>query len=207
MMVVVELIIDEWDCVGCGSKFTRPRARGQRPKWCEYCRVKRNNGGVLGSGICVMCGSRNRSRLQVYCSRECGNRDRRSFLRRAIEDGDDWPGVIQAIKKDCLIDSNGCWLWKRKRSKGYPNIQIAGRDTAVHRISLRAKLNGADLGSDSAHHICAVEICVNPDHLQKVSDRENIAEMLARQFYLKRIRELESALREIDPCHPILEKL
>jgi heme oxygenase len=64
--------------------------------------------------------------------------------------------------------------------------------------------HGASLGSQAAHHACANTTCVNPDHLQPVTHRENIAEMMARKAYVARIRELEAALTEIQPSHPLL---
>lgn len=46
--------------------------------------------------------------------------------------------------------------------------------------------------------------CVNPEHLQPVTFRENTAEMMARHAYLNRISELEEALRTASPNHPVL---
>lgn len=50
----------------------------------------------------------------------------------------------------------------------------------------------------------ASPMCVNPNHLQQVTARENIAEMLARNDYVRRIAALERALAEADPQHPLL---
>ena len=50
-------------------------------------------------------------------------------------------------------------------------------------------------------------MCVNPDHLQPVTYRDNIAEMLARSSYISRIAELEKALADISPEHPILKRI
>lgn len=56
----------------------------------------------------------------------------------------------------------------------------------------------------AGHHTCGDSRCVNPDHLQPVTHRDNTAEMLARHSYLARIAELEEALATIDPSHPLL---
>ncbi len=73
----------------------------------------------------------------------------------------------------------------------------------VHRLVLEAKLR-KPLGSMRAHHMCGNSGCVNPDHLQPVTDRDNIAEMHQRHAYLARIRELEAALVRLEPNHPLL---
>ena len=73
-------------------------------------------------------------------------------------------------------------------------------------MSLEAK-HEAPLGSQAAHHICANTKCVNPEHLQPVTHRDNIAEMLARHSYLKRIAELEEAIKELAPNHEVLNRV
>ena len=65
---------------------------------------------------------------------------------------------------------------------------------------------GRELGVDQAHHTCANRACVNPDHVQAVSQRENVAEMKQRNVYLARIAELESELRRLDPLNDLLAR-
>ncbi|WP_432279208.1 HNH endonuclease [Nocardia brasiliensis] len=100
-----------------------------------------------------------------------------------------------------------CHIWTRKINKGYPEFRYrAGKTNVIlyiHRLVLEAKLE-KPLGTMRAHHICGNSACVNPNHLQPVTERENVAEMLQRQTYLSRIRELEAALVEIEPEHPLL---
>lgn len=43
--------------------------------------------------------------------------------------------------------------------------------------------------------------------LQPVTHAQNSAEMLARQAYLARIRELEEALAVVAPTHPLLQTI
>lgn len=128
--------------------------------------------------------------------------DQRGRLRRSLEDGDRI-GVLDEILNRSERTSDKCWVWKGRTNGGYPIVKIAKRSVAVHRLALEAYL-GEKLGSQAAHHICANSMCVNPLHLQPVTHRENVAEMLARNAYLARIRELEEALREACPGHPLL---
>ncbi|WP_374243088.1 HNH endonuclease [Mycobacterium sp. CnD-18-1] len=125
---------------------------------------------------------------------------KRSILRVAIEDGD-YATILSEAAQRAEVDGNGCWIWPQIKG-GYPIHRPTG--AAMHRVVLEAR-HGAPLGSQAAHHICANTKCVNPDHLQPVTHRENTAEMLARHAYLNRISELESALREMTPHHPLLQ--
>ncbi|RIS38520.1 hypothetical protein D2E60_21575 [Mycobacteroides abscessus] len=129
--------------------------------------------------------------------------DTRGPLRRAYEDKDH-AGVIAAIKSMVSVDDvTECWNWSRRINDGYPVQRIGSKSVAMHRLALESSLM-KPLGSQAAHHICANSRCVNPDHLQPVTHRENLAEMLARKAYVSRIRELEDALAELAPDHPLL---
>ena len=76
----------------------------------------------------------------------------------------------------------------------------------MHRLSLEAKY-GAPLGSQAAHHVCANTRCVNPEHLQPVTHRDNTAEMMARRAYVDRIAELEEVIKELAPDHEVLNRV
>lgn len=197
-------------CAGCTAKAERPIVRGQRPSWCPDCR-KRN----VRMTACAGC----REVKPIYggakyCSATCRPKrktkpvqlalvfDKRSDIRRAYEDGDP-KLLLDAIRRDCRVDEAGCWVWQRQTSKGYPVFRYSKGEFQVHRAVIEAA-HGAPLGTQAAHHICANTLCVNPGHLQPVTHRDNIAEMMARKSYLNRIAELEAALREVAPTHPTL---
>jgi len=129
----------------------------------------------------------------------------RSPLRVALEDGDS-EGVLDAIRACVLVDENGCWVWQRKMRDGYPVLLIAGKMRQIHRLALEASL-GAPLGAQPAHHICANTGCCNPSHLQPVTHRENVAEMLSRNYMVQRIAALEAALALTTPSHPLLSEV
>ncbi|OBB41788.1 HNH endonuclease [Mycolicibacterium fortuitum] len=132
----------------------------------------------------------------------------RGPLRIAIDDSD-YESIITAIRGKAAIDSiTDCWIWtgasvKSRKGGEYPVFKSGRRQWQAHRLALEAKL-GASLGRQTAHHICANSMCVNPDHLQQVTSRENVAEMLARNDYVRRIVALESALRAADPTNSLL---
>lgn len=135
-------------------------------------------------------------------------KDRRGPLRRAIEDAGD---IMPEVEARTVTTPTGCWEWQGRRdSDGYPTYRYrrGGQqvEVAMHRAVLEAK-HGKKLGSQAAHHKCANRICVNPDHLQPVTHRENIAEMIARNYLETRIKELEEALSILNPNHPLLNEI
>lgn len=164
---------------------------------------------------CAWCGQSFTTEVYhaKYCADSCKKdaaKDRRlkalSPLRYAYEHGDN-AGIIEALRDGSTITPNGCWEWKRIDKDGYARGVVGdGISRGLHRVSLEAK-HEAPLGEQAAHHVCANTKCVNPDHLQPVTHRENTAEMLARNSYLKRIAELEAAIREINPNHEVLSRI
>lgn len=66
----------------------------------------------------------------------------------------------------------GCWVWTGSLdSKGYGMFGLGQRQYRAHRVSLH--LSGVDLG-DYTDHVCRVRSCVNPDHLEVVTNQENL---------------------------------
>lgn len=71
--------------------------------------------------------------------------------------------------------TDGCWEWRGYRSpKGYGEYRDAtGKRTTAHRISWQ--LAGHDIPEGlTLDHLCRNRGCVNPDHLEPVTNRENV---------------------------------
>lgn len=138
-------------------------------------------------------------------------RSQRSGIRAAIEDDLGPSFLIAAIKDSSAINDAGCWTYSKPGKDGYPIYTMAlktgkRKSYRLHRLVLEAKL-GKQLGSQAAHHMCANSSCVNPEHLQPISFRENTAEMMQRNYYVTRIRELEVALAALSPDHSLLNEI
>jgi hypothetical protein len=69
---------------------------------------------------------------------------------------------------------DSCWYrLTRARESGYTTITFNGRRVSAHRFSYAA-FKG-DVGSDKEiDHLCRDRACVNPDHLELVSRKENL---------------------------------
>ena len=148
----------------------------------------------------------------VCCSERCAEArhrklalDSRSPLRKAYEENNH-KGILEAIEGRVSVTKSGCWEWPYLDTNGYPRTVIGDKRIAVHRLSLEARY-GAPLGSQAAHHVCANTRCVNPEHLQPVTHRDNTAEMMARRAYVDRIAELEEVIKELAPNHEVLNRV
>lgn len=76
-----------------------------------------------------------------------------------------WPRVD---KQD-----DGCWLWTATLdSDGYGSLWVQGTMVSTHRFAYELLVGPIPDGL-TLDHLCRVRRCVNPDHLEPVTHREN----------------------------------
>lgn len=68
--------------------------------------------------------------------------------------------------------TSSCWLWRGCQRRGYGAFQYHGRLTGAHRVSYEWLVGPIPLGLH-IDHLCRITLCVNPDHLEVVTSREN----------------------------------
>lgn len=72
------------------------------------------------------------------------------------------------------ITESGCWIWHGAiQSNGYGRTWINPKRPFVHR-AVYELVRGPIPEGLILDHLCRVRCCVNPDHLQPVTDRVNI---------------------------------
>lgn len=72
------------------------------------------------------------------------------------------------------IPWNGCWIWLGKIAKnGYGHVTVNRKTYLTHRFIYEKLKNSIPFGL-CLDHLCRNRDCVNPDHLEPVSSRENI---------------------------------
>lgn len=73
------------------------------------------------------------------------------------------------------VSSNGCWPWKGFLDNGYGSIWINKKiKLGAHVYSYMVhKLSDVEKGY-CVDHLCRNRSCVNPDHLEKVTLKENV---------------------------------
>ncbi len=76
----------------------------------------------------------------------------------------------------CTPEPNsGCWLWMGSTAQGYGQVWLSEHKKIflAHRVSYERK-NGPIKEGMVIDHLCRTRCCINPDHLEVVSQRENI---------------------------------
>lgn len=72
------------------------------------------------------------------------------------------------------VDASGCWLWTAQRSRsGYAGFFLHGRGASrAHRVAFELLVQAIPQGL-TLDHLCRVRHCVNPAHLEVVTQKEN----------------------------------
>jgi HNH endonuclease len=84
--------------------------------------------------------------------------------------------LLERFEEKYIPEPNsGCWIWVGALDRdGYGRFYVDGTATSVsaHRISyaLFKDILASDLQLD---HLCRNRLCINPDHLEQVTAREN----------------------------------
>ncbi len=81
--------------------------------------------------------------------------------------------MVRFYNKKKTDDQTGCWNWMGAiQSNGYGNFYFAGNNILAHRFSYEAH-KGRIPGDLTINHKCKNTRCVNPDHLEIMTQYEN----------------------------------
>lgn len=110
-------------------------------------------------------------------------------------DSPDWPTwsnrkspLLDRFCSKVRVDADGCWLWTGAHAaSGYPQIGNDRKVHYAHRIAYELFVGPIPEGLH-IDHLCGVRSCVNPEHLEAVTQAEN-----NRRAWIVRRRNQEAA--------------
>jgi hypothetical protein len=83
------------------------------------------------------------------------------------------PPLLRLISKTAFNTETGCWEWTASRTNGgYGAVRMPGIANVAHR-ALYILLVGEVPDDLPLDHLCRNKLCVNPDHLEPVTQQEN----------------------------------
>jgi hypothetical protein len=89
-------------------------------------------------------------------------------------------------------EETGCWEWALRRHKnGYGQTEVKGNALYAH-VYYWEKSKGKVPYGFVLDHLCRVRHCVNPDHLEVVTQRENCRRGKATKLTKEQILEIRA---------------
>jgi hypothetical protein len=70
-------------------------------------------------------------------------------------------------------DLGACWIWQGATSNGYGRVRFDGKTRLAHRVVWTLTI-GEFPEDKQPDHLCRVRACVNPSHLEPVTQRINL---------------------------------
>lgn len=115
-----------------------------------------------------------------YCHCGCGGKtqlSKNNHKKRGYEAGKPFKYISQHHTYKSLaeyrIDENGCWRWLRGMAGKYGVKMVDGKNRYAHRVYYENEHGPISPGLH-IDHLCRVTDCVNPEHLEAVTPKENV---------------------------------
>lgn len=84
------------------------------------------------------------------------------------------PSICAKLDSLTRVAESGCWEWIGvKNPDGYGTLRDGQHQHLAHRLSYVRHKAGFTEDAPFVDHLCRVRSCINPEHLEAVSNREN----------------------------------
>lgn len=104
------------------------------------------------------------------------------------------PTRRKSLEACYVVDTHGCWIWMAQLDrKGYPiawNPEDA-TDRRAHRMIYEERVGPIPAGMQ-LDHLCRVRRCVNPEHMQPVTNAENQQRGAKAKVTADQVREMRA---------------
>jgi hypothetical protein len=81
--------------------------------------------------------------------------------------------AVERFTAKYQVNEDGCWIWTAGiNSEGYGSFWDGKRNVRAHRFSYELAVEPIPEGMQ-IDHLCRVRNCVNPEHLEPVTNHEN----------------------------------
>ena len=77
------------------------------------------------------------------------------------------------------VSAHGCWEWRAATRSGYGQFYDGTRFVPAHRFAYELMVGPIPAGK-LIDHLCRNRACVRPDHIEPVTNRENIMRGIGR---------------------------
>lgn len=133
-----------------------------------------------------------------------------------------WAPPRERFLQRIVLEADGCWRWTGATAGRYGVFTESGRQEMAYRVAFRW-VNG---WLPSGHrvvldHLCRNPLCVNPQHLEAVTQRENCRrgqkgatthcpkghEYTPQNTYRYYSKRLDSTMRKCRRCHRERERI
>jgi hypothetical protein len=93
--------------------------------------------------------------------------------------------AVRKVLSNIKVAGDGCWVWRGGtsgygRGGGYGRIWHEGKARAVHRLMFLV-FHGPIPDGKQIDHTCNNRCCCNPDHLEAVTQSENMRRAFERR--------------------------
>lgn len=158
----------------------RDNSSGDSERWRVRCPLTITNAEKDSAAMAIRHPKSHRVCSVTGCGRVhvaqgfCANHYARAVRRRIITTREHWANhsdIGRLLRRIQNVTDAGCWEWSSVNK--YGALYIQGRPTPTHRFSYEFFVGPIPEGF-VIDHLCRNTHCINPLHLEPVTERENI---------------------------------